>query len=172
MKCNELVKNGKPFALSLLTVDTHFGNKLLPEAKREFGDIRDFIMLQSQLIADFVNWILHQPFGKNTVIVILGDHNMMTTKLGNIPLPEQERRVFNCIVNSKSGKKLGRDCPAAMVDVAPTILEALGVDWSSHAFGIGRSLYNSEKTCLEKYGFEKFQEETSKRSRKYRELIE
>ena len=164
-----LNKKGKPFVLSLQTVDTHFENTLQPGQPSEYGDIRDIIILQSKLITNFVTWVQNQSFGENTVIVILGDHNMMTQNIGGIVLPRKKRKVFNCIINSKAGKAMGNR-KASMFDFAPTILVAMRFDWPSHAFGIGRSLYHDDKTCLEKYGLERYKEESKKRSKKYIEL--
>ncbi len=166
-----LNKQGKPFALSLQTVDTHFENKLQPGQPSEYGDIRDIIMLQSKLIVDFVTWLHNQSFGENTVIVILGDHNMMANNIGDIVLTKAKRRLYNCIINSKAGKPL-QDKQASMFDFAPTVLVAMRFDWPSHALGIGRSLYHENKTCLEKYGFQYYDKECRKRSPKYIELIE
>ncbi len=166
----ELNKQEKPFALSLQTVDTHFENTLQPGQPSEYGDIRDIIVLQSKLIANFVTWIQNQSFGENTVIVILGDHNMMTPSIGGIMLPRKKRKIFNCIINSKAGKAMGNR-KASMFDFAPTVLVAMRFDWPSHALGIGRSLYHDNQTCLEKYGLKQYNEESKKRSNKYIDLI-
>jgi phosphoglycerol transferase len=166
-----LVEAEKPFALSIQTIDTHSGNVLQPGQESKYGDNRDLIRLQSKLIGNFVAWLGKQPFATNTVIVILGDHNMMTKKIGNIEFSSPEkRRVFNCILNSRAGVKMG-ERSAAMFDYAPTILDALSFKWPSYSLGIGRSLYREKPTILETYGKEKWDSESKKRSVLYSHLV-
>ncbi len=169
----ELRKNGLPFALSLSTMDTHFDNVLQPGNESKYnGDMRDIIRLQSRLIDKFIKWVQQSEFGNNTVIVILGDHNMMTEKIGNINLAsEDSRRIFNVILNSKAKSKIPIDRHAAMFDIAPTILEAMGFDWPSQSLGIGRSLYGKQPTILEKYGLKVWDKEAQKSSPKYMRII-
>lgn len=162
---------GKPFFLSLQTIDTHTGNTLQPGADNEFGDARDIICLQSKLISEFVAWTQQQPWGKNTVVVILGDHNMMTNHVGPADLTDPtDRRVYNCILNSKNGKKLVSH-KAAEFDFAPTILDAMGFRWPSHSFGIGRSLYSESPTLLDEVGVTTWNAEAAKHSDLYMRLI-
>ena len=163
-----------PFALSLLTLDTHFDNVLQPNAERKYnGDMRDILRLQAKLIGSLINWIQNSDFGPNTVIALLGDHYMMAEKVGNVNLAKQKsRRIFNFILNSKAKNPLSSQRQAAVFDFAPTILEALGFEWPSHAFGLGRSLYQDCPTILEHCGsLETWEEEAQKKSRKYLSII-
>ena len=77
-----LARDGQPFALSIQTIDNHFGNSLQPGEQACYGDARDIICLQSRLIADFVTWCRQQDFAENTVIAIIGDHHMMVKNMG------------------------------------------------------------------------------------------
>ncbi len=168
---SSLSKKVKPFAFSLQTIDTHAGLSLQPGQEQLYNDSRDIVRLQSKLIRDFVDWVNKQPFGKKTVIVILGDHNRMDTKLGRISLPPpHQRRVFNCILNSQTkGTIAGRT--AAEFDFAPTILEALSFRWKSYSLGIGRSLYQKHPTILEKYGLQVWNSESQRHSKLYTRLV-
>ncbi len=170
----ELNNTHKPFALSILTVDTHTGNILQPGHPQKYGDMRDIIRLQSSLLFEFISWVRQSDFGANTVIVLLGDHNMMVNNLGEVDMSglSSKRRIFNLILNSKSKRQLQKTRMAAVFDFAPTILEALGFQWPSDAFGIGRSLYGNSKTIVEEYGLDKYRKETQKRSDLYMSLIE
>ena len=168
-----LLAAGKdPFCLHLLTVDAHSGNHLLPGAISKYeGESRNIIGLQSKLISDFVAWIRKQPYAENTVIAIVGDHVMMTDILDGIKIAREKRRIFNCILNSKSNMPMRADRSAAMFDYGPTLLSALGFVWPSGGLGIGRSLYCDEKTILEKYGKAFYEQEMYKRSPKYMSLV-
>ena len=171
-KITDMRQNG-PFALSILTLDTHFDNELQPGNESKYnGDIRDIMRLQSRLIDKFIKWVQQSEFGNNTVIVIVGDHYMMTQKVGNVSLAsEDSRRIFNVILNSKAKSQIPTDRRAAVFDIAPTILEAMGFDWPSHSLGIGRSLYSNQPTALEQYGLKGWDKEAQKRSPKYISII-
>lgn len=80
----KLAQGGEPFNLTLLTVDTHFPkgvpdkrmrpyvNANVPDGTHEFA-----LASLDYLLGDFVEFIEAQPNGKETVIVILGDHLLM-----------------------------------------------------------------------------------------------
>lgn len=168
----EMALNQRPFALSLQTIDTHVGNVLQPGKEYRYSDARDIIRLQSKLIAEFIAWVQMQTFGKNTVIVILGDHNMMTRKLGSVNLPHSDdRQVFDCIIKSKSNGAMSTKRHAAAFDFAPTILDALSFQWPTYSLGIGRSLYRNKPTILESIGKEAWDCEAKKTSKTYTHLI-
>ena len=80
----KLAQGGEPFNLTLLTVDTHFPkgvpdkrmrpyvNANIPDGTHEFA-----LASLDYLLGDFIKFIEAQPNGKETVIVILGDHLLM-----------------------------------------------------------------------------------------------
>lgn len=80
----KLAQGSEPFNLTLLTVDTHFPkgvpdkrmrpyvNANVPDGTHEFA-----LASLDYLLGDFVEFIEAQPNGKETVIVILGDHLLM-----------------------------------------------------------------------------------------------
>ena len=168
----EMEKKG-PFALSILTLDPHFDNALQPGAESNHGGgLQDIIRLQSKLIDEFIKWIQNSKFGENTVIVLLGDHYIMANKIGNVNMLNlDKRRIFNVILNSKAGCAISTNRKAAVFDFAPTILEAMGFEWPSHALGIGYSIYHEKTTILESQGLEYYENESLKRSMKYMNLI-
>jgi phosphoglycerol transferase len=80
----KLAQGDKPFNLTLLTVDTHFpkgvpDKRMRPYVKATVPDGTHEFALASldYLLGDFVEFIEAQPNGKETVIVILGDHLLM-----------------------------------------------------------------------------------------------
>ena len=168
----EMAEKG-PFALSILTVDTHRNNTLQPGAEREHGGgEEDIIRLQSKLIDKFIQWIQKSEFGKNTVIVLVGDHFLMAHKIGNVSLmDENSRRIFNVILNSRAKNVIQPNRKAAIFDFAPTVLDALGFEWPTHALGIGRSLYHEDPTIMEEHGLDYYNKEALKRSELYFRLI-
>ena len=140
--------NQRPLPCHYRPSNTHVGNVLQPGKEYRYSDARDIIRLQSKLIAEFIAWVQMQTFGKNTVI-ILGDHNMMTRKLGSVNLPHSDdRQVFDCIIKSKSNGAMSTKRHAAAFDFAPTILDALSFQWPTYSLGIGRSLYRNKRPSL------------------------
>ena len=166
-----LARDGQPFALSIQTIDNHFGNSLQPGEQACYGDARDIIRLQSRLIADFVTWCRQQDFAENTVIAIIGDHHMMVKNIGRITLPEKkDRRVFNCILNAKCQIPMKRHL-ASEFDFAPTLLDALSFQWPDFSLGLGRSLYRESPTILDTLGDDGWKREVRKGFKSYAEMI-
>ena len=167
----ELARVEQPFALSIQTIDNHFGNSLQPGEKAFYGDARDIIRLQSRIIADFVTWCRQQEFAENTVIAIIGDHNMMVKSIGHITLPEKkDRRIFNCILNAKCQIPMRRHL-ASEFDFAPTLLDALSFQWPDFSLGLGRSLYRENPTILDTLGVDGWNREARKGFQGYARLI-
>ena len=80
----KLAQGNKPFNLTLLTVDTHFpkgvpDKRMRPYVSKNVPDGTHEFALASldYLLGDFVEFIESQPNGKETVVVILGDHLLM-----------------------------------------------------------------------------------------------
>ena len=80
----KLAQGNKPFNLTLLTVDTHFpkgvpDKRMGPYVSENVPDGTHEFALASldYLLGDFVKFIESQPNGKETVVVILGDHLLM-----------------------------------------------------------------------------------------------
>jgi phosphoglycerol transferase len=163
---------GKPFCQIIQTVNTHppgFYEKNMPAT---YGDYRDSFEQCDVMAADFLNWILEQPFAADTTIVVAGDHNMSQRGLGaiNMPLPEQ-REIMNFIINPIMGKaERGTRRRFAAWDWPPTILEALGARIPRRRFAMGTSLFADRDTLLERDGVAVFNRMIRKRSRLYEKL--
>lgn len=164
-----LSEQNKPFAFTVMTMDTHFGTdtfdkrvcpKKYPRKKR----INNVISCGDMQIADFVKWIKAQPFADNTVIAVLDDHLMMK---GNVWKKGDDRRVFNLFINApQSEYRYNRHFTA--MDIFPTLVESLGAQIEGRRLGLGTSLYSDEKTLLEQgYSVEELSNELALPSRLY-----
>lgn len=164
-----LSEQNKPFAFTVMTMDTHFGTdtfdkrvcpKKYPRKKR----INNVISCGDMQIAGFVKWIKAQPFAENTVIAVLADHLMMK---GNVWKKGDDRRVFNLFINApQSEYRYNRRFTA--MDIFPTLVESLGAQIEGRRLGLGTSLYSDEKTLLEQgYSPEELSDELAKPSRLY-----
>lgn len=164
-----LSEQNKPFAFTVMTMDTHFGTdtfdkrvcpKKYPRKKR----INNVISCGDMQIAGFVKWIKAQPFAENTVIAVLADHLMMK---GNVWKKGDDRRVFNLFINAPQSEYRHNRHFTAM-DIFPTLVESLGAQIEGRRLGLGTSLYSDEKTLLEQgYSVEELSNELALPSRLY-----
>ena len=105
---DKLMKQQKPFNLTLLTVDTHF-TKGVPDERLTNIVSKQFSMDKIEysvnsldyLINDFYQYIKKQPNFENTEIIILGDHPLMGNE-DNTPaikqLKKSKRNITSTII--------------------------------------------------------------------------
>lgn len=152
----------KPFALYLSTVDTHFPGYVDAEfcADMDFAGVEsnggnnalyeNSIKCGDRIISDFVEFIKKSRFGKNTTIVILGDH--LTMQSDFIPI-NTHRFVYNVFINPTFSRKptysYVKNRKLSNYDFTPLILDSIG--FQVKAFALGRNpLY--KQTLVEEYG--------------------
>lgn len=170
----EIVRKNRPFALSLLTVDTHFyGGYICEECKRNHKDTySDVIQCASRQVANFIEWVQKQDFYENTTIIITGDHPTMDENfISQYYDNSQPRKVYNCIINAPLKTKYEKNRKFNTFDMYPTALAALGARIKGDRLGLGTNLFSGEKTLAEKYGYNKIDEEFSKKSTFYNRYI-
>ncbi len=147
-KIEKLANQHKPFLITIATIDTHEPTTFLdPKCTSQYGDKRDVIVCADQMAADFIRWIQKQDFYPQTTIVVLGDHTVIGRN--SVYPNHQDRKIFNMIINPVPGFA-SQPHRWTTLDVAPTILEALGIE--NQGWGLGRSLGQKEPTMIEKYG--------------------
>lgn len=179
MNILKLDKN-KPFLATMFTIDTHCGNPEIPNIPKVFNNNRyDIIRNSSLLIQKFIDWLKEQPFAKDTVVVIVGDHLRMSDlavegTVGDIFSSNKKidnRYVYNCFINSVyKNEKINKDRTFSQIDLFPTILEALGFKIEGSRLGLGTSLFSDRKTLLEELGEEKLMSQLAKSNKLYKNL--
>ncbi|MDH5721304.1 MAG: sulfatase-like hydrolase/transferase [Spirochaetia bacterium] len=159
----------EPFALFMMTIDTHMSDEFLDqriceknnERERKYIDVMRCASLQ---LNRFTKWISRQKFFKNTAVVVLGDHLSMNKKI----FPKGKgRKVFNLFINSKWRPKKIKNRYFSHFDMFPTILAALGARLDNKGAALGRSLFHDEKTLLEKTSAKEVNENIMRRSKIY-----
>lgn len=175
----ELSKSEKPFAFTMMTMDTHFGNEHFDkencQIKYHDSNIPDdeyfknVISCSSNRIVAFVDWVKQQPFYKNTEVVIVGDHlTMSSTIFSN----DMKRYVYNVYMNTAVAEtQYAKNRQFTALDTMPTILEGMGYKIAGHKLGLGVSLFSGEKTLLEQMDIKTLEKESSKRSKIYNKLL-
>ena len=161
-----LADEEKPFALTLLTADTHFEDGYLCEdCEDDFkeNDYADVMRCSGKRVSNFVKWIMTQDFYENTTIVICGDHLTMDTDFCDDVDADYQRRTYMTILNSAAGEK-DRYREYSTLDMYPTTLAAMGADIEGEKLGLGVNLYSREATLTEKYGYENVEKLLSEKS--------
>lgn len=153
----ELAAAGKPFNLSLLTVDTHFPDGYVCDlCSDEFGEDQysNVMACSSRQVAAFVKWVQEQPFYENTTIIISGDHITMDADYCDHVSEDYTRRVYTTIINPAAEVEdptLYREYTT--FDLFPTTLAALGVEIEGDRLGLGVNLFSTTETLLERDGY-------------------
>ena len=145
-----------PFALYMLTVDTHQPEGYVDNlCSKEFdsidGNFPKAVRCASKMLDDFLNWAKQQPWYDNTVISVMGDHSMpMLSAKINVP-PSDSLYWTNFIINSAVSTPI-QQRQYSSLDMYPTLLESMGFKLETRSAGLGRSLYSDSLTMLELYG--------------------
>lgn len=165
----EISKNDEPFALTMLTVDTHHVNGFICSEcpNKHSSQYSNVLSCASNQLNSFIEWVKQQDFYENTTIVITGDHLTMDNQyiINNVN-KNYTRRLYNCFINSlRTENTKNRDFVS--FDMLPTTLSAIGAEIEGQRLGFGTNLFSGEKTLTEKYGYEKLSNELEKSSRFY-----
>ena len=180
-----LNENGsKKFAVGMMTIDTHFPNGYVPIKYKKYNDARDSIIDASRQVYDFISWAKNQKWFDKTTIVIVGDHPWLNgpNKMSDFTRLQKKQEAFNLILNSrikKDERVVFVNDGFSPMDIAPTILNAMGITFYSsrngekvsNALGLGVSLYGNTKTLVGEMGLTMFNDELNKQSDFYYNLF-
>lgn len=141
-KIDGIKKTGKPFAVTIITTDTHGPNGFPSPncTKHEIeSNYAGTLYCTSRDVNKFINSILNDPILSQTNILLMGDHLSWVNPegvLGN----DIDRRIYLKIY-SPHNRIPTRDS-VTHFDIAPTILDLLGlIENSNQQFGLGLSVY-------------------------------
>lgn len=138
-----------PFLLSVLTLDTHFPDGMPSPGCRPYAEdallMLDAVHCADQLVWDFVEHVRRSPVGGETVIAIMSDHLFMEGEVEDM-LDKGVRQPFFFLLDPGRPAET-RDGPVTHFDVAPTLLEAVGLPGARFAFG--HSLLSNEQGLAE-----------------------
>ena len=156
-------KEGKPFAVTLFTMDTHFKDGYLDkDCSGEFDDqLSNVYACSSKRVYDFIEFIKSQDFYKDTTIVLLGDHYTMQNSYFN-GLDSSKRSIFNTFINSSKQITNNKNRVFTNYDMYPTILSSIGASIEGNKLGYGTDLYSGDKTLSEIIGIDTLEKELNK----------
>lgn len=167
---SEASQSDKPFAITMLTADTHptggYVCDLCPEGYAD--QYQTVYACASRQLNDFIEWLKQQSFYENTTIVIAGDHcsmdnDYMTNTLGFY----DNRYIYNCFINSAVEPVNSKNRVFTQLDMFPTTLAAMGVQIEGDRLAMGVNLFSDKQTLAEKYGFDAFNSMLSSKSTMY-----
>lgn len=116
------------------------------------ADILYSVECSAWLVRNFLQQAEAEGLLDNTVVVIASDHLTMRVSVWEQLIEGERDNTFILLGPGLPTGRISRE--ASMLDVFPTLLEALGftIDW--HRAGLGVSLLSEEPTLLEEYGME------------------
>ncbi|MCQ2053846.1 MAG: sulfatase-like hydrolase/transferase [Fibrobacter sp.] len=147
-----------PFAYITRTADTHMPYGYMDPhcnhpSDRGAKELYPYILeCSSMLLNQFLQWAKNQSWYENTTIAVMGDHEtyVPAKAVGFSDTSITHRWVCFFINSSVQTNQYNRKYTS--FDMLPTVLEAMGANVPNNALGLGRSLYSSKETLLEKYG--------------------
>jgi phosphoglycerol transferase len=146
----EIAEKKTPFMFVMITLDTHAPDVYLDkQCEKTFDDKRDVIKCADSMASEFLDWLQKQDFYKDTTVVVIGDHP--ETGNNNIYPAHKNRKIVNFILNPAKNSIPQEHKIWSTIDLAPTILNAMGVEFGGAKFGLGRSLLKNEPTLYEVY---------------------
>lgn len=171
-------KQRRPFSLTIATIESHFPYGFYDESciekpvdNSDEAIFKATLNCSSRQINEFVEFVKKQPFFEKTEIVIVGDHlfkgNLIVNKFVG------QRNWLSIFINPAIKTDLDTNRFFTSIDIAPTILESLGMKLPKHKMAFGTSLWSSERTLLETIGIDSLNHsfETILNSFEYNELI-
>ncbi len=170
-KVREMAEKDAPFAVTAYTIDTHsyeHGFRCQNCDPSIKDDYIAAVECSNRIVSDFVHWLEKEPYGDDTVVIVVGDH------LADIKAKELRweddgyvRTTYNCFVNAQKTPVSSKNRVFTTMDMFPTTLSALGVTIDGDRLGLGTDLFSETPTLCEEMGEEEFVEQVQMRSYYY-----
>ncbi len=160
----KLAAGEQPFAMTLLTVDTHhIGGYFCDLCENTYEEQYENVMAcSSRQVYAFVQWLKQQDFYENTTVVLVGDHPSMDNGYFQRNSPEgYERTVYNCILNAPIQPANSKNRRFCAMDLFPTTLAAIGCTIEGDRLGLGTNLFSHTPTLSETMGLGTFNHQLS-----------
>lgn len=127
-KFSELGKSGRPFNLDVLTIDNHppagRPSPGCPKYSPNGNDTLQSVHCTDYLVGKFLDTISKNPAWKNTIVVVMSDHQSLRNDAWPLYPPAYKRRPLLFILNAGQGLRSMR---FYHMDIAPTVLHLMGV---------------------------------------------
>ncbi len=170
IKLAELVKAGKPFNLTLFTVDTHGVSGQLSKtcARQGYNNFQGIVECTANMLADLIHYCEKMGWLNNMDIVIVGDHLAMTNTVSHQLNQLNKRYIFNMIISQN--KLIKNTDHVVHFDFLPTILTTLGFQIEGNRLGLGYTAIEPAQYSKNKNRFTEMKKEIPYRSTVYEKL--
>lgn len=135
-----LMKAGKPFNLTVLTIDTHhpYGQLSTRCRKDGYSDFDGIVECTATQVAQFIDYIEKNGWLDKVAVVVQGDHLAMGNTSYEKLVSNPHRTVFNLLMTG--GRKLEKNTEQVThFDMLPTILDLMGLKVEGERAGLGYS---------------------------------
>lgn len=143
VKLARLHASGRPFNLTMLTLDTHnpYGFRSPACRRRGLKSFEDIVECTSHQTAEFVRFIRQSGYLKDTNVVVIGDHLAVSNPVYDALRNIRNRRIFNTFISEPPPVKNTESI--VPFDLYPTLLEFVGFDLMGDRIGLGYSGFNT-----------------------------
>ena len=132
---NKTAASGQPFMATLLTISNHPPYIISDSQQYRSGKPETQIVeYADKCIGDFLAEARRQPWYANTVFVILADHGKLVGEMDS-ELPQSYNHI-PCIMFGPGIQPALYDGLGMQVDVMPTLLGVMGLDYEYEGFGL------------------------------------
>ncbi len=161
-----LSQEDAPFNFTMLTVDTHFPEGYVDENNPQpySNQYANVISFSDSQVSKFIAWAQEQPFYKDTMIVVVGDHLTMNESFVKNIDSSYNRTAYNAFINPFATTTNTTNRKFSTLDIFPTIIGGLGAKIEGNRLGLGTNLFSDELTLMDKYDISYLNEELSKKS--------
>lgn len=139
-KLDQLSSTGKPFNLTILTVDMHHPEGYINQTcqSRGVNDFAGIVECSSQLVADFLQYIFLNGYNTDTDIVLIGDHLSHKNPVDDLLAQKNsQRKIYNKFYSSQLLIK-NRESIYPF-SIFPTVLNILGFRFPQNMLALGAS---------------------------------
>jgi phosphoglycerol transferase len=139
----QLMSAGRPFNLTILTVDTHGPEGLLSDGCRKRGahDFPTIVTCTAAQVAEFVGFIADKGWLDRVSVVVQGDHIAMENPIHDALESSPTRTVFNLIATQPVSPRVSDGI--THFDLYPTLLELAGWRPQGGRMGLGYCMLRS-----------------------------
>lgn len=158
-----------PWAVVNLSLAGHapsgFPSQACLDRQGEFDgqDILYSVECSARQTRDLIDQLTQEGLLDNTLVVILSDHLTMRVSVWNQLTALNRDNTLIMLGDHIEPQRIKRD--ATMLDVFPTLLDAMGLPLNEHRAGLGASLLSDKPTLVEVHGLdvlnERLREETA-----------
>lgn len=145
-KLNEEAAGDSPFFASLLSISNH-PPYIIPEGfkSRNSADDERIVEFADHALRVFMDQAAQQPWFDNTIFVFFGDHGRRSNILRS-DMPLTFNHIPFMIYAPEWIEPQQTDRIGGQIDIAPTLLGLLGIDYTDN--GLGINLLREERDCI------------------------